>query len=132
MVQRASTIVRSIWAACLLIAAANHALILLKHGLFWDYGGVARASAIYWFSLTLLDPIAAALLFIRPKLGIATTLLLITTNVLHNLIVTAGHASAGEFLSRTFASPQLLSQIAFLLFAAATARIAWTGAEKRR
>ena len=66
-VQRGSVIVRSIWAACLLVAGANHARILLQHGLFWDYNGVGWASAAYWTSLTVLDPLAAALLFVRSK-----------------------------------------------------------------
>ena len=126
--QRASLIVRSIWAACLLIGAANHARILLQHGLFWDYGGVAWASAAYWSSLTILDPVVAALLFARPKVGIWSTIILIVTNVIHNLVVTAHFAPDGEFLNRA-ADPFIISQIAFMLFVGATARIAWKGLE---
>jgi hypothetical protein len=125
--RRASLIVRGIWAACLLIGGLNHARILLRHGLLWDYGGVAPASAIYWTSLTILDPLAAALLFARPRLGIATAIALIVTNVVHNLGVTAHYAPAGDFLTRA-SNPFMLSQIAFMLFVAATARIAWKGA----
>lgn len=129
-VQRGSLIVRSIWAACLLIAAVNHARTLLLHGLFWDYGGVAW-SAVYWSSLTILDPIAATLLFVRPKMGIASTILLIVTNVIHNLAVTARYVPEGEFLTRA-SNPFLISQIGFMLFVAATARIAWKGAALNR
>lgn len=127
--RRASLIVRSIWAACLLIGGANHARALLQHGLFWDYGygGNAWPSAVYWSSLTIVDPVVAALLFFRPKIGIAGTILLITTNVIHNLAVTAHYAPQGEFLTRALYSPILLSQIGFMLFVAATARIAWKG-----
>lgn len=64
---RASHIVRSIWAACLLVGGLNHARILLQNGLLWDYGGMAWASAAYWSSLTIVDPVAAVLLFARPK-----------------------------------------------------------------
>lgn len=131
-VQRGSLIVRSIWAACLLIAAANHARILLQRGLFWDYGGVAWTIAAYWSSLTILDPIAAALLFARPKVGIVSVILLIITNVVHNLFVTAGHSSDGALLSRIASSPLILSQLAFLMLVAATARIAWRGSESSR
>lgn len=125
--KRGSLIVRSLWAACLLIGGINHARILLLHGLSWDYGGVGWASAAYWSSLTILDPLVAALLFIRPRTGIAATILLIVTNVIHNLAVTARFVPEGEFLARA-ADPFLLSQIAFMLFVAATARTAWKGA----
>jgi hypothetical protein len=124
--RRASLLIRSIYALCLLGAAANHARILARHGLFWDYGGVGTASAAYWTSLTLLDPIAALLLFVRPRAGIAATLVLIGTNVVHNLAV-AGRAGPLDGPDGGV-SPLVLSQIGFLLFVAATARIAWRGA----
>lgn len=75
--QRSSLVVRVIWAACLLVGGLNHARILLQHGLFWDYGGVGLASAVYWSSLTILDPVVAALLFVRPKTGILGAIVLI-------------------------------------------------------
>ena len=129
-VQRASLIVRSIWAACLLIAGANHARLLLQHGLFWDYHGVGWASAAYWSTLTIFDPVVAALLFARPKLGIVSTVLLIATNVVHNLAITAQRAPEGEFLRLAASSFFLMSQIGFMLFVAATARVAWRGVGK--
>jgi hypothetical protein len=125
-VQRRSFIVRSIWAACLLVAGLNHLRALVRHGLTWDYGGVAWPSAAYWTSLTFLDPIAAALLFVRPRVGIACTVAIIVTNVIHNLAAIAHYAPDGEFLARV-AHPITLSQIAFLLFVGATARTAWRG-----
>ena len=125
--RRGSLIVRSIWAACLLIGGLNHARILVEHGLFWDYGGVAWPSAVYWSSLTILDPLAAALLFVRPRPGIIATVALIVTNVIHNLAVPAHYGAPGEFLTRV-ANPFVLSQIGFMLFVLATARIVWKGA----
>jgi hypothetical protein len=125
-------IVRSLWAACLLIGGLNHARILLLHGPMWDYGGIAWPSALYWSSLTILDPLAAALLFVRPKIGIVATILLIVTNVIHNLAVTARYGPEGEFLTRAASSPFLLAQIGFMLFVAATARTAWKGAGVRQ
>ncbi len=100
--------------------------MLLQHGLFWDYGGANSISAAYWTSLTLLDPLAATLLFIAPRLGIVATVVLIVTNVIHNLATTAYFAPAGEFLTRA-SHPIILSQIGFMLFVVATARIAWLG-----
>lgn len=129
--QRRGLIVRSIWAACLLIGGANHARILLQHGLSWDYGGVAWASAAYWSSLTILDPIVAALLFARPKAGILSTIALIVTNAIHNLAVTAQYAPEGAFLTRA-SNPYMISQLGFMLFVGATARIAWKGIERDR
>ena len=126
--KRRSAIVRAVWAACLLVGGLNHARILLTHGLWWDYGGVSAASAVYWSSLTILDPLVAALLFLRPRIGIPAAILLIVTNVAHNLAITAHRAPDGEFLARAAASPFLLAQIAFMLFVAATARMAWRGA----
>ena len=127
IMEHRSRIVRAIWAACLLLATLNHARILAQHGLSWNYGGVSVASAVYWSSLTIMDPLAAALLFARPKVGIRLTIVIITTNVVHNLAMTAMFSRDGEFLSRATSSWAIISQIAFMLFVVGTARIAWTG-----
>lgn len=121
---RSSLLIRSIWAACLLIAAANHALILIRHGPLWTYGGVAWPSAAYWSSLTILDPLVAVLLFVRPRLGVLSAIVLIVSNVIHNLAITAYYAPAGDFLSRAASSPMILIQIVFMLFVLLTAPIA--------
>ena len=124
--ERRSVIVRAIWAICLLIGGLNHARTLIQHGLLWDYGGVATASAIYWSSLAIIDPAFAALLFIRPKVGIAGTIVLITTNVVHNLTLIA-HADTAEHLLARAANPFIGAQIVFMVFVLATARTAWLG-----
>lgn len=118
-------IVRIVWAACLLLAGLNHARILIQHGLWWDYGGVGWASAAYWSSLTILDPLAAILLLVRPWIGVAITVVIIVTNVAHNLLITARFSADGAFLGRVTSSVPLLCQIAFLLFVIATVRTAW-------
>lgn len=76
LIKRRSRIIRGIWAACLPL---NHARVLLQHGLFWNYGGVGRVSAAYWSSLTVTDPIAAALSFARPRIGTLASSVLIAT-----------------------------------------------------
>lgn len=124
-VQSRGLIIRSIWAACLLVAGANHARILIQHGLSWDYQGVGAASAAYWSSLTILDPIVAVALLVRPKFGIISSVLLIVTNVAHNLVIMARHAPEGELLDRLSTNLPVMAQIAFLLFVAATAHMAW-------
>jgi hypothetical protein len=125
-VERGSIVIRSVWATCLLIGGLNHARLLIEHGLFWDYRGLNPVSAAYQTSLTVLDPLVAALLFIKPRAGIFATVVLIVTNVIHNLAVTAHFAPSGEFLTRA-SHPITLSQIGFMLFVLATARIAWLG-----
>jgi hypothetical protein len=129
--ERRGRIVRAIWAACLLLAGLNHARILLQHGLFWDYHGVGALSAAYWSSLTLVDPLVAGLLLVRPRIGVPVTLAVITTNVVHNLAVTARH-TPGPLFAHLVASPQLLSQIAFLLLVLATWPLARQGRYPQR
>jgi hypothetical protein len=90
---------------------------------------VAWASAAYWTSLTLIDPLVAALLFLRPRWGVPVTVLLISTNVLHNLWIISRDASAGEFLARVVSSPFVVLQIGFMALVIATARPALRGAE---
>lgn len=124
--ERRSLVLRSIWAACLLAAGLNHVRILVEHGLLYDYGGLHPISAAYLTSLTLLDPLVAALLFLRPRLGVVATVVLIVTNVIHNLGTIAWFAPAGEFMDRA-AHPVMMSQIAFMLFVSMTARWAWFG-----
>lgn len=129
--QRRSLVIRSIYAMCLLLAGANHALILARHGILWDYWGVPWPSAVYWTSLTLVDPLVALTLFARPRAGILCTVVLIWTNVLHNLGISAWRVPTGELASFLLSSPILLTQIGFGLFVAATARAAWIGAPPR-
>ncbi len=109
---------------CLLLAGLNHARILLRHGLFWDYDGASAASAFYWSSLTFIDPLVAVLLFVRPRIGVPATIAVIATNVIHNLAVTAFHVPGGAFLAYVIASWQMMSQIGFLLFVIGTWRLA--------
>ena len=130
-VERGSIVVRSIWAACLLIAGLNHVRVLVEHGLFWDYGGLHPMSSAYLTALTILDPMVAALLLIKPRVGVLATIVLILTNVIHNLATIAHFAPPGEFVARA-SHPIILSQIAFMLFVAVTARVAWLGVVQRQ
>lgn len=123
-----SRIVRGIWAVCLLLAALNHARVLVQHGLFYDYGGAGWwFSPFYWSGLTLLDPLVAALLFLRPRAGIVGTVLLIASNVVHNLLVLLDWAGPQLFWRQFVASPQTLMQVGFLAFVLATTPSAWRG-----
>ena len=121
-----SRFIRAIYAVCLLGATFNHARVLVQHGLFWDYGGVPIGSAVFWTSLTLMDPLAASALFVRANIGVAAAGLIIVADVVHNLWITAHYALPHRFLVTVTTDPFVISQIAFLLFVAITAPVAWS------
>jgi hypothetical protein len=117
MSRKASLVLRAIYAICLLGATCTHVALLSRHGVLWDYGGAHLLTRIYWTSLTVLDPLAALLLFVRPHVGLILTVLIIVSDVLHNTLVGVPPLNA-----------MYLSQIAFLIFVASTVYIAWRGA----
>jgi hypothetical protein len=122
---RRGLVIRGIYAACLLVATINHIRAVALHGWFPTY--LPWLTASYWNSLTFLDPLAAALLFVRPKLGIVTTFAIIVTDVVHNLWFTATYARSASPAHAIATSPFLLAQMAFLTFVALTFSIAWWG-----
>jgi hypothetical protein len=117
---------RILYALCLLGATFNHAEIILRHGLFYDYGGRGWATSAYWTSLAFIDPLAALLLLIRPRIGLIATAVIMVTDVTHNAWITWNDATR-------YGIPPLrhnimfVEQIAFLVFFAVTAPIAWRG-----
>lgn len=122
--RRRGLLVRTAYAACLLGATFNHAGVVARHGLFWDYGGVPAASAVFWTSLTALDPMTAILLFVWPNAGVAATGAIIVTDVIHNTWITAQYAPPHRAFGAMMADPFMVSQIAFMLFVMATMPIA--------
>ncbi len=97
--------------------------MLARHGLFWDYGGMPKASAVFWTSLTLIDPAAAVLLLLRPNFGVVATAIIIVADVLHNLWITARYYP--PLLHGVMTSPPMIEQIIFMIFVLATAKFAW-------
>jgi hypothetical protein len=124
-VQRRALWIRIIYALCLAGATINHVRAVLDRGWFPDQ--LAPATALYWSGLTFADPLAVVLLFLRPRAGIALTGIIILSNVAHNLWFLAAHPLKPSLGEDVIASPFMLSQIAFLLFVAVTAPIAWRG-----
>ena len=110
-------------------ATVNHVRIVAEHGLLWNYGGVPVASATFWTSLTLLDPLAVVLLIARPNAGVVATAVIIIADVVHNLWITARYTSPQRFIATAVSDPFLLSQAAFLLFVIATVPVAWRRGE---
>lgn len=119
---RRSLVLRTVYALCLLGATYNHAATIFQHGLFWDYGGVPRASAAFWTMLAVLDPAAVVLLFVRPNAGVAATAAIIIVDVIHNLWIGARYFPS---LLDGLAHPQVIAQIVFMLFVVVTAPFAW-------
>jgi uncharacterized membrane protein len=108
---------RVIYAVCMLAGASTHAAMLWHHGLFWNYGGVPQFTQVYWTSLTFLDPFAALLLFVYPRVGLVATFAIISTDVAHNLWFFEHYHVPFNWM--------LAMQVAFLVFVAATFPIVW-------
>jgi len=113
--------IRLIYALCLAGATFNHAWTTFQHGLRWDYGGLPIFVCTFWTALTFLDPIAIVFLLARPRVGLALTAAIIAADVVVNSWVGANYGIDAIAFS---------AQVAFLVFVAATVRIAW--ARRRR
>lgn len=83
--------------------------------------GISTVSRLYWSSLTLLDPLAAVLMFIRPRQGLVLALVIIVSDVAHNSWMLHSSSSAPNWA--------YWCQVAFLVFLSATIRAAWRGLE---
>ena len=117
--------IRMVYALCLLAGASTHAATLIQHGLFWSYGGVSLFSAVFWTSLTFADPATAACLFLWPRVGLALTVAIIGSDVVHNAIMFRDvllQPPAGHLWTDT----AFALQVAFLVFVIATVRVAWS------
>jgi len=58
--------------------------MVLENGFLSDNYNAPLLTKIFWDILALLDPIAAILLFAKPKTGLVLTLIIITVDVIHN------------------------------------------------
>ncbi|NWA24613.1 hypothetical protein HX866_06895 [Pseudomonas gingeri] len=123
---RLSFAIRLLFACCLLVATANHMRADLQHGLLWDYGygeSAHWASRVFWGALTFLDPLAALLLFIKPRTGIVLTAAIIVADVAHNTYYVA--------LNQQWLASFYLSQVAFLIAVALLSPMVWQGTPSR-
>ena len=126
--QQPGLLIRIVYSLCLAGATFNHVRAVLTHG--WFPPQLPQATALYWSSLTFVDPLAALLLFVRPRMGIALTALIIVSDVAHNLWFITNHPLGRSFVQGVASSAFMMSQIAFLLFVAATAPVAWREARR--
>ncbi|XVN16265.1 hypothetical protein QZH47_09925 [Pseudomonas corrugata] len=74
-------------------------------------------------ALTFFDPLAALLLFIKPRVGIVLTAAIILADVAHNTYYVA--------LNQQWLEPFYLSQVAFLVAVFALSPIVWNGSIRR-
>jgi hypothetical protein len=125
----AGLLIRIVYALCLAGATYNHVRAVIEGG--WMPPFVPPASALYWSSLTFLDPLAILLLFVRPRAGIALTVAIMATNVPHNLGYLWVHGDAGPYMREVIADKMVVSQIVFLLFVVVTAPIAWRASSRK-
>jgi hypothetical protein len=126
-VQRRGYSIRIVYALCLAGATINHVRSVLPRGWFPEHS--PATTALYWSSLTFLDPLAAVLLFVRPRMGVALTIMIIVSDVAHNLWFIAAHPLGGSFVEEVTSSFFMMSQIAFLVFVAFTAPMVWKRTE---
>ncbi|WP_144137880.1 hypothetical protein [Paraburkholderia sp. BCC1884] len=122
-IQRRSLCLRVLYALCLCGATWTHLHAALIHGLWWDYGGAAPLTRVYWTSLLFIDPLTALLLLVAPAAGLIMCVAVIVTDVAHNSWFALHYPIRADLY---------LSQIFFLLFVACTVRTAWRGVVNRR
>jgi hypothetical protein len=121
---RAVKILFAVYALCFLFATYNH-VIDLRHGGFLPYPYAPLPFNIYWTSLTLLDPLAALLLFLLPYHGMVLAVLIMVSDIAVNL-----YATYILFPSTIMPDTPLLSQIAFGLLLFVTVPIVWKKLKK--
>ena len=73
-----------IQSVAMLMGTSTHLSWVIKNGFLSEEYNAPLTSMIFWDSLTFLDPLAALLLFIKPKTGLVLTLIIIILDVVHN------------------------------------------------
>jgi len=97
--------IQLVWIAGFLVGTVTHVLELVAGG-FDTYGEFPPALRLFWVSLTLIDPLAALLLLLKRRTGIALGLAIILTDVAVNwtVFLTIGdHSLFGVVTQSVFA-----------------------------
>lgn len=68
----------------MLLGTFTHVRWIINNGFLSERYNAPFLSKLFWDSLTFLDPIAATLLIIKPKIGIGLTAIIIIVDVFHN------------------------------------------------
>ncbi|WP_454131442.1 hypothetical protein [Microbacterium lacticum] len=123
---RVRMVVLVVWIAGFLIGTASHVLDLIAGGAD-TYGEFPPALRVFWFSLTVLDPLTVLLLLLRKRAGIILGLVVILADIAVNWTVfftIGGNPLFG-----------VVNQTLFAVFLLATAPALWRwfrAAEERR
>lgn len=120
---KASLILRIVYALCLAGATCVHVVTHVQYGVLLgtlEGYGYPAFTRFFWSSLTVLDPLAGVLMFIRPYAGLILAGVIIVSDVAHNswILHRFGRAPDAAYWA----------QVAFLLFLFATIKVAWRGA----
>ena len=75
-----------VWIAGFLVGTTTHVLDLVA-GLSETYAAFPKVLRLFWVSLTVLDPITAALLVLKRRVGIILALLVISADIAVNWTV---------------------------------------------
>lgn len=113
-------VARVIWALCLGLGTCMHVAALVFG---WNDGDLPTATVVYWNALTLLDPLAAVLLFLRPRVGVLLTVAIMVSDVAHNV---------WALRALDIVLWPVIAQAVFLVFVLATARLIWREAPARK
>lgn len=125
---RVRLVILVVWIAGFLIGTVSHVLDLIARGA-GTYGEFPPALRMFWLSLTVFDPLTAALLLLRKRAGILLGLVVILADITVNW--TVFFTIGGNPLSG------VVNQTLFAIFLLATAPALWrwfrsTTAQMRR
>ena len=106
----------------MLMGTSTHVMWAMENGFLSKNYNANLFSTLFWDSLTFLDPLAAALLFIKPKAGVYLTLLIISVDVIHNNLfywkeLYTQSLGLNEWVSTYW---MILGQIIFAIFVVST------------
>ena len=77
-------VILGIYSIGFLIGTCTHVLGILHNGFLAVAKSAPLSLNIYWDSLALLDPLAALLIWIKPRLGLGLAILIMFTDVIIN------------------------------------------------
>lgn len=111
----------------MLMGTFTHVSWAIHNGFLSEKYNAPILNTLFWDSLTFLDPLAAILLYVRPKTGLILTISIILTDVLHNTFYYADELffrslSITEWISTYW---MILGQWCFAAFTLITFRFCW-------
>lgn len=119
---RWSVAVRLVWVTGFLVGTVTHVHDLLLAGTD-VYVGYPSSVRLFWVSLTLIDPITAALLARRRRAGVALGLAVMLADIVVNWSV--------RVVTGDISLSALVCQTVFAVFLVATARLLWRTSPRR-